>query len=124
MTAMLALGFLLAQDEKQKRVEEAVVALLEKAKVPGASVSLVEGGKLLWAKGYGVREAGIGEAVDVETLFQAASISKPVAAMAALASISCCRRGGGRCGRRRSPWRRGPGRGRRPFCRSGPSAPR
>jgi len=37
-----------------------------------------------WARGYGVKDVETGEPVNTATLFQAASISKPVAAMAAL----------------------------------------
>jgi CubicO group peptidase (beta-lactamase class C family) len=52
--------------------------------VPGVSVAILEGGEIVWAQGYGVKDITTGEPVDPETLFQAASISKPVAAMAAL----------------------------------------
>jgi CubicO group peptidase (beta-lactamase class C family) len=45
--------------------------------VPGASIAIIDGYRIVWAKGFG---AGI----TPETRFQAASISKPVAAMAAL----------------------------------------
>lgn len=51
--------------------------------VPGVSIALVRNGKIAWARGYGVAWEG-GPAVTPATLFQAASISKPVAAMAAL----------------------------------------
>ncbi len=51
--------------------------------VPGVSVAVVSGGSLSWAKGFGVASEG-GPAVKAETLFQAASISKTVAAMVAL----------------------------------------
>ncbi|HZS08089.1 MAG TPA: serine hydrolase [Blastocatellia bacterium] len=53
-------------------------------KVPGVSVAVINDGKIEWAKGYGVVEAGGTQPVTVETMFQAASISKPVATMAAL----------------------------------------
>jgi len=53
-------------------------------KTPGVSVAVVNGGIIEWAKGYGVTEAGSTTAVTPQTLFQAASISKPVAALAAL----------------------------------------
>jgi len=56
-------------------------------KVPGVSIAVINNGKLEWAKGYGVVEAGSTQTVTVETLFQAASISKPVSAMAALALV-------------------------------------
>ncbi len=39
---------------------------------------------LVWAKAYGVKEAGQPDVVTLDTLFQAGSISKPVTAMAAL----------------------------------------
>lgn len=55
-------------------------------KVPGVAIAVVRGGKLDWAKGYGVTAQG-GAAVDAETLFQAGSVSKPVAAVAALALV-------------------------------------
>jgi CubicO group peptidase (beta-lactamase class C family) len=52
-------------------------------KVPAFSIALIDQGELAWAKGYGVLEAGGDQAVTTETLFQAASISKPVTAMVA-----------------------------------------
>jgi CubicO group peptidase (beta-lactamase class C family) len=51
--------------------------------VPGVSVAVIHGGGIEWAKGYGVVTPG-GAPVTAGTLFQAASISKPVTAMAAL----------------------------------------
>lgn len=57
---------------------------LKRHGVPGVSVAVIYEGKIDWAKGYGVREAGTGDAVTPETLFQAASISKPFSALAAL----------------------------------------
>jgi CubicO group peptidase (beta-lactamase class C family) len=52
--------------------------------VPGVSVAVINDGRIEWARGYGVLQAGANVAVDTMTLFQAASISKPVAAMAVL----------------------------------------
>jgi CubicO group peptidase (beta-lactamase class C family) len=51
--------------------------------VPGVSIAVVHDGAIEWAQGFGVAERG-GAPVTAETLFQAGSISKPVAAMAAL----------------------------------------
>ena len=53
-------------------------------KVPGVSVAVINNGKIEWAKGYGVQETGVKKGVTTETLFQAASISKPITAMAML----------------------------------------
>jgi CubicO group peptidase (beta-lactamase class C family) len=47
--------------------------------VPAMGVAVIHEGKIVWAKGYG----GAGE----DTLFQAASISKPVTALAALSMV-------------------------------------
>jgi CubicO group peptidase (beta-lactamase class C family) len=51
--------------------------------VPGVSVAVIHNGEIEWAQGFGVVQPG-GAPVTVDTLFQAGSISKPVAAMAAL----------------------------------------
>lgn len=51
--------------------------------IPGVSIAVVHGGQMEWARGYGVKEVG-GAAVTPDTLFQAGSISKPVAALGAL----------------------------------------
>ena len=53
-------------------------------RVPGVSVAVVDGYRLAWARAYGVTEAGGDDAVTPATLFQAASISKPVTAVATL----------------------------------------
>jgi CubicO group peptidase (beta-lactamase class C family) len=53
-------------------------------KTPGVSVAVINDDRVEWARGYGVVEAGSDVPVTPRTLFQAASISKPVAAMAAL----------------------------------------
>ncbi len=51
--------------------------------VPGVSIAVIHEGKIEWARGFGVTRIG-GPPVTPDTLFQAASISKPVAAMAVL----------------------------------------
>ena len=53
-------------------------------RVPGVSVAVIDGGRIAWARGWGETAAGSGVPVDTATLFQAASISKPVAAAGAL----------------------------------------
>ena len=51
--------------------------------VPGVSVAVIHNGQIEWARGFGVTKIG-GPPVSVNTLFQAGSISKPVAATAIL----------------------------------------
>lgn len=55
--------------------------------VPGVSVAIVDDFKVVSARGYGVSAAGTKTAVTPNTLFQAASISKPVTATATLALV-------------------------------------
>jgi CubicO group peptidase (beta-lactamase class C family) len=55
--------------------------------VPGVSIAIINNGKIEWAKGYGVLEARGTKAVTAVTPFQAASISKPMTAMAALSLV-------------------------------------
>jgi CubicO group peptidase (beta-lactamase class C family) len=57
---------------------------MELYKIPGMSIAVFDKNKLVWAKTYGVTQAGGSEPVAIDTLFQAASISKPVTALAAL----------------------------------------
>jgi len=49
-------------------------------KVPGVSIAVVDSGRIVWARGFGLKESGTADSVTAETIFQAASISKPVAA--------------------------------------------
>ncbi|HEY1894919.1 MAG TPA: serine hydrolase domain-containing protein, partial [Terracidiphilus sp.] len=66
--------------------EHATHSLADRMKalnVPGVSIAVIHEGKIEWARGFGVRELG-GSPVNAETMFQAGSISKPLAAMAAL----------------------------------------
>jgi CubicO group peptidase (beta-lactamase class C family) len=61
--------------------------LLERMKVyrvPGLSIAVINGYEIEWEEGYGIGESGGTSPVTPDTLFQAASISKPVAAATAL----------------------------------------
>ena len=56
---------------------------MEELHVAGVSVAVVHNGTIEWAKGYGVVQVG-GDSINADTLFQAGSISKALAAMGAL----------------------------------------
>lgn len=68
--------------------DRAMENLMQRHVVPGVSIAVIRGGKVDWARGYGVLRAGGAEAVDTGTLFQAASISKPVTAAGALRLVN------------------------------------
>ena len=52
--------------------------------MPGMSVAVMDNFQIAWAKGYGVTEIGTSTPVTPHTMFQAGSVSKPVAATGAL----------------------------------------
>ena len=56
--------------------------LLQRTKVPGVSVAVIKDSAIHFARGYGLAEVSSKRPVQTDTLFQAASISKPVTAMA------------------------------------------
>jgi CubicO group peptidase (beta-lactamase class C family) len=53
-------------------------------KVPGVSVVFFDHGKIIWTRAYGLADVATKKPVTPETLFQAASIGKPLSALAAL----------------------------------------
>jgi CubicO group peptidase (beta-lactamase class C family) len=61
--------------------------LMARFNVPGVSIAVIHDFEVHWAKGYGIADVETGAAVDDATMFQAASISKPVAAMAVLRAV-------------------------------------
>jgi len=61
--------------------------LMARFNVPGVSIAVIRDQQIHWAKGYGVADVATGAAVNNETMFQAASMSKPVAAMAVLRAV-------------------------------------
>ena len=85
---------------------------MQQLHVPGISVAVIHNGKIEWARGFGLTRID-GPPVTAETLFQAGSISKPVAATGVNPTTRTRRRaltGEGRSRRRRSRRRRPAGR--------------
>lgn len=61
--------------------------VMAKLRVPGVSVAVVHDFKLVWSKQWGVADVATRVPVTGRTLFQAASMSKPVAAMLSLKAV-------------------------------------
>ena len=61
--------------------------IMEQHGIPGVSIAVLKDFEIHWAKGYGIADVETGAQVNTETLFQDASISKPVAAMAVLKAV-------------------------------------
>ncbi len=72
----------LSSDDQATRAH--VLERMAAHKVPGLSIAVIKDGRLAWARGYGVVRAGSSAPVTTRTRFQAASISKPITALAAL----------------------------------------
>ncbi|OBA64464.1 serine hydrolase [Mycobacterium sp. 1100029.7] len=71
-------------DDALAKVDGLVNDLMHSTGVPGMSVAVVRGGKTVYAKGFGVKDASRGAGqdnkVDADTVFQLASVSKSVGA--------------------------------------------
>jgi CubicO group peptidase (beta-lactamase class C family) len=61
-------------------LERVVPALLDSGQVTGLSIALIADGAIVWSRGFGMRSSGTGQPVDSNTVFEAASLSKPVLA--------------------------------------------
>jgi len=61
--------------------------LMAQYRVPGVSIAIIRDGEIEWARGFGKADVEDERPVTPDTLFQAASISKPVAATAALRMV-------------------------------------
>ncbi len=71
-------------DASAERVAAALPDLMKKGDVPGISVAVIRDGKLAWNRGFGVKNSTTKEAVTEETVFEAASLTKPVFAYSVL----------------------------------------
>ena len=68
-------------------------AQMQAAKVPGLSVAVVGGGRIKWAKGYGLADIAQNKPVTTDTVFMLASVSKTVTAVALMQLIEDPARG-------------------------------
>ena len=61
-----------------------VPALMNELHVPGVSIALIQDRQVAWSKGYGFKNASTRDPVTKETVFEAASMSKPIFALLAM----------------------------------------
>ena len=66
------------------KLEKLIPDLMKKADVPGVSIALIEEARIVWVGSFGVKNVDTLEPVDERTVFEVASISKPVFALAVL----------------------------------------
>ncbi|MDQ3459274.1 MAG: serine hydrolase [Deinococcota bacterium] len=85
-----------AQNEVTPQQVQTAVSSLDKlaaqavgeGQVPGLAIAVVHNDQVVYLKGFGVREVGMPEAVDADTVFQLASMSKPIASTVVAAIVS------------------------------------
>ena len=75
---------IVTQDSRARSLATA----MQQAKVPGVSVAVFVDGRLAWSQAWGVMRLGEQAPVTPATLFQAASISKPVTALTAMTMVA------------------------------------
>lgn len=68
-------------------LETLAVDALKKTGLPGLSIVVVYQDEIVYLKGFGVRQAGKPEPVDADTVFQLASLSKPIASTVVAALV-------------------------------------
>ncbi len=68
-------------------VDETVAAEMKAHRITGLSLAIIENGEIAKARGYGFTDQSHSTPVTTSTLFQAGSISKPVAALGALCLV-------------------------------------
>jgi len=80
---LLIAGITQAQnlDQQLKAFDTYVEGARKLYQVPGLAITVVKDGKVIFKKGYGVRELGTTNAVDTQTLFACASTTKAMTAM-------------------------------------------
>lgn len=67
-------------DAAVSKLDGLVDELMSTTGIPGMAVAVVHGGKAVYAKGFGVKDVRTQDRVDADTVFQLASLSKPVGA--------------------------------------------
>ena len=77
--------------EELAALERLVPRLMKDGDVPGLSLAVVRDGQVVYRRGFGVRDAGTNTPVDDDTIFEAASLSKPVFAYAVLKLVDAGR---------------------------------
>ncbi len=88
-------GMAAAEPVGRDKVMAALPGLAELARktiadggVPGLAIAVVDKDEVVYLEGFGLREAGKPETVDADTVFQIASLSKPVSSTVVAALVS------------------------------------
>jgi CubicO group peptidase (beta-lactamase class C family) len=73
-----------AADSVSARVDQVVLAELERQKIPGISLGVIRDGRLIKAQGYGLANVELGVPVTPQSIFQTGSVGKQFTATAVM----------------------------------------
>ena len=91
-TALLSFPFLilsmmslnLEAQTIQQTLDKRLPQLLDSASIPGMSITVIQNGTVEYSKNLGVKEKGKPDEISEHTVFEAASLTKPIAAYCAM----------------------------------------
>jgi CubicO group peptidase (beta-lactamase class C family) len=73
--------------ENPAELEKTIPSLMKKAMIPGLSIAVIEDGKIVWDEGFGIKNVKTDEPANKDTIFEAASLTKPLFAYAVLRMV-------------------------------------
>jgi len=79
-----------AEQETDRAVADlkaSIPVLMNKARIPGLQIALIREGRIIWEGAYGVTSSSGQKAVTTDTIFEAASLSKPLFAYAVMKMV-------------------------------------
>ena len=88
LSTLASSGLLLGVPESAKSsimltpLQQGIETLRKEHDIPGASIAVIENGRIAWARGFGLADLASGRPVTADTLFQAQSITKTLTALA------------------------------------------
>ena len=91
VSAVTSMGFgaslAVAADSPFKPLDDLMAGFLERHKLPGASLAVGRGGRVLYARGFGWADVEAKKPVQPDSLFRLASISKSITAVAVMRAV-------------------------------------
>lgn len=76
-----------SSDQKYNGLASDIRKIVSDTKVVGVSIAIIENYQILWTGAFGLKEIGTQDSVTTETIFQAASITKSITALAVMREV-------------------------------------
>jgi CubicO group peptidase (beta-lactamase class C family) len=84
ISGLVALCVITTTSALADHVDDVITAQMKDRQIPGMAIAIIHDGKIVREQGFGYGDAEHNDPITPATLFQAASVSKPVAALGAL----------------------------------------